>query len=130
MRTTAPGGDADGRTDVSVALRLHRDGARQRGHGLARAGPWHASRGPGAASSARKSPAAQGGTVAVLGLADCEKAFECLVEHYARRRREKPYVFRGSSPGADRFGVIEVAANASYASNVPPASGSTADRRK
>ena len=51
--------------------------------------------------------------MAVLGLVDREDAFDCLVDHYAQVRGTKPYVFRGSSPGADRFGVIEVAANAS-----------------
>jgi L-arabinokinase len=54
-----------------------------------------------------------GGTVAVLGLADSEPAFECLVKHYAEARGARPYVFRGSSPGADRFGVIELAPSAS-----------------
>ncbi len=54
-----------------------------------------------------------GGTVAVLGLVDREDAFDCLVDHYAQARGTKPYVFRGSSAGADRFGVIEVTANAS-----------------
>jgi galactokinase len=52
-----------------------------------------------------------GGTVAVLGLADREDAFDCLVDHYAQARGQKPYVFRGSSVGADRFGVIEVTAS-------------------
>ncbi|HVU89621.1 MAG TPA: hypothetical protein VHD36_19990, partial [Pirellulales bacterium] len=51
-----------------------------------------------------------GGTVAVLGLADREDAFDCLVQHYADARGQQPYVFRGSSVGADRFGVIEVTA--------------------
>ena len=51
-----------------------------------------------------------GGTVAVLGLADREDAFACLVDHYAQARGARPYVFRGSSPGADRFGVIELTA--------------------
>ncbi|HEY4310733.1 MAG TPA: galactokinase family protein [Pirellulales bacterium] len=54
-----------------------------------------------------------GGTVAVLGLAEREDAFDCLVEHYSRARGAKPYVFRGSSPGADHFGVIEVTAASS-----------------
>ena len=53
------------------------------------------------------------GTVAVLGLAENEEAFECIVEHYAQARGARPYVFRGSSPGADRFGVIELDACAS-----------------
>ncbi len=49
-----------------------------------------------------------GGTVAVLGLAEREDAFDCLADQYAQVRGQKPFVFRGSSVGADRFGVIEV----------------------
>ncbi|MBI2825115.1 MAG: galactokinase [Planctomycetia bacterium] len=49
-----------------------------------------------------------GGTVAVLGLAESEAAFGRIVERYATARGAAPYVFRGSSPGADRFGVVEV----------------------
>jgi len=54
-----------------------------------------------------------GGTVAVLGLADREDALAQIVERYAAARGSEPYVFRGSSPGADRFGVIEITANSS-----------------
>ncbi len=49
-----------------------------------------------------------GGTVAVLAAADAVEAFERIVERYAESRGAAPYVFRGSSPGADRFGVIEI----------------------
>jgi L-arabinokinase len=54
-----------------------------------------------------------GGTVAVLSLADCEDAFERIVKRYAELRGTNPYVFRGSSAGVDRFGVIEIDAAAS-----------------
>jgi L-arabinokinase len=46
-----------------------------------------------------------GGTVAVLGPEDGEAAFRRVVEKYAKARRLQPYVFEGSSMGADRFGV-------------------------
>jgi galactokinase len=46
-----------------------------------------------------------GGTVAVLGSAHGADAFEQVVAEYARQRAFTPYVFRGSSPGADRFGI-------------------------
>jgi L-arabinokinase len=46
-----------------------------------------------------------GGTVAVLGRSDARPAFDRVVERYAHERGFKPYVFEGSSPGADRFGV-------------------------
>lgn len=46
-----------------------------------------------------------GGTVAVLGRADAESAFDEIVEGYRQVTGIDAYVFRGSSPGADRFGV-------------------------
>jgi galactokinase len=46
-----------------------------------------------------------GGTVAVLGRADADAAFERVVARYAEFSGTKPYVFEGSSDGADRFGV-------------------------
>ena len=49
-----------------------------------------------------------GGTVAVLGLLSARKTFQRdVVDAYARLRgiQEKPYVFTGSSPGADEFGI-------------------------
>lgn len=46
-----------------------------------------------------------GGTVAVLGRADAEAAFGGIVAGYRRATGIEAYVFRGSSPGADRFGV-------------------------
>ena len=46
-----------------------------------------------------------GGTVAVLGAEDGDASFRRVVEKYAKARRFQPYVFEGSSMGADRFGV-------------------------
>lgn len=46
-----------------------------------------------------------GGTVAVLGARDGEEAFRKVVASYAKARSHEPYVFTGSSMGADRFGV-------------------------
>jgi L-arabinokinase len=49
-----------------------------------------------------------GGTVAILGAASAEPAFNRIIERYAAETGRAPYVFRGSSPGADRFGVVEI----------------------
>lgn len=46
-----------------------------------------------------------GGTVAVLGRRDARAAFDRVVQRYAEARGATPYVFEGSSPGADKFGV-------------------------
>jgi L-arabinokinase len=46
-----------------------------------------------------------GGTVAVLGRKDARPAFDRVVSRYAAARGITPYVFQGSSMGADRFGV-------------------------
>ncbi|HEV8146082.1 MAG TPA: galactokinase family protein [Bryobacteraceae bacterium] len=47
-----------------------------------------------------------GGTVAVLGYKTARRAFDRVVASYADLRGgEMPYVFEGSSMGADRFGV-------------------------
>ena len=46
-----------------------------------------------------------GGTVAVLGRRDARPAFDRVVSRYAAARQITPYVFEGSSMGADRFGV-------------------------
>jgi galactokinase len=46
-----------------------------------------------------------GGTVAVLGSAKGAEAFKEVVKEYARLRSFEPYIFEGSSIGADRFGV-------------------------
>jgi L-arabinokinase len=46
-----------------------------------------------------------GGTVAVLGRMDAQSAFDEIVEGYRQVTGIDAYVFRGSSAGADRFGV-------------------------
>jgi L-arabinokinase len=46
-----------------------------------------------------------GGTVAVLGRADARDAFRRVVTRFGEQRGFEPYVFEGSSMGADRFGV-------------------------
>jgi len=46
-----------------------------------------------------------GGTVAVLARTDARPAFDRVVGRYAKERGITPYVFEGSSVGADRFGV-------------------------
>ena len=52
-----------------------------------------------------------GGTVAILGLTSAKETFEtCVVIAYAKKAglSENPYVFVGSSLGADKFGVREL----------------------
>jgi galactokinase len=46
-----------------------------------------------------------GGTVAVLGAADAAEDFQQAVAEYSNLRSFDPYVFEGSSMGADRFGI-------------------------
>ena len=46
-----------------------------------------------------------GGTVAVLGLKEARPAFDRVVNRYAEARGFTPYVFEGSSMGADRYGL-------------------------
>lgn len=46
-----------------------------------------------------------GGTVAVLGAAEAEVDFQEVVRQYAELRSFDPYVFEGSSIGADRHGI-------------------------
>jgi L-arabinokinase len=46
-----------------------------------------------------------GGTVAVLGSDRGGDAFKRVVKEFASQRAFEPYVFEGSSIGADRFGV-------------------------
>ena len=45
---------------------------------------------------------------AVLGDKDARATLERIVRHYGEARGFTPYVFEGSSPGADRFGVMMV----------------------
>ena len=51
-----------------------------------------------------------GGTVAVLGKRGnaAVSAFRRVIEKYHRETGYMPYIFEGSSPGADSFGVIEI----------------------
>jgi L-arabinokinase len=49
-----------------------------------------------------------GGTVAVLGRSEAEDEFQEIVEAYRAQTGIDPYVFYGSSMGADRFGVVAV----------------------
>ena len=53
-----------------------------------------------------------GGTVAVLGSAAGANAFQKVVNEYARLRSFEPYVFEGSSIGADRYGIHVLRENA------------------
>jgi L-arabinokinase len=53
-----------------------------------------------------------GGTVAVLGSANAESSFRKVVEEYGKLRSFEPYVFEGSSIGADRFGIQVIQENA------------------
>lgn len=46
-----------------------------------------------------------GGTVAVLGSVNGVEAFQKVVDRYAQLRSFEPYVFEGSSMGADRYGI-------------------------
>ncbi len=46
-----------------------------------------------------------GGTVAVLGSRSAEGVFRKVVDQFGKARNFEPYVFEGSSIGADRFGV-------------------------
>jgi L-arabinokinase len=68
--------------------------------------------GPGKLFGAKITGGGGGGTVAVLGVVDAEDAFNRVVENYTRSRGCKPYVFEGSSTGADRFGVRMLGAEA------------------
>ena len=51
-----------------------------------------------------------GGTVAVLGAEGAEESFRRVVQKYAEARKCEPYVFEGSSIGADRFGIHVIGA--------------------
>jgi L-arabinokinase len=49
-----------------------------------------------------------GGTVAILGRADAEESLGHIVDRYRNETGIEAYVFRGSSMGADRFGIVVV----------------------
>jgi galactokinase len=61
--------------------------------------------GPGKLFGAKITGGGGGGTVAVLGAKDSEATFHRVVRRYAVARGIEPYVFEGSSAGADRFGT-------------------------
>ncbi len=46
-----------------------------------------------------------GGTVAILARGEAQAAIDRMVAQFAKDRGFTPYVFEGSSPGADRFGI-------------------------
>jgi galactokinase len=66
--------------------------------------------GPGRLFGAKITGGGGGGTVAVLGCEDGQAALQRVVERYAAARGDKPYVFEGSSQGADRFGIRTIEA--------------------
>lgn len=47
-----------------------------------------------------------GGTVTILGLEAAEESFRRIVRKYGQMREFEPYVFEGSSIGADKFGIV------------------------
>ncbi len=51
-----------------------------------------------------------GGTVAILGYdtPSAESAFQRVLQKYAEWSQTTPYVFEGSSPGGDAFGIYEI----------------------
>jgi L-arabinokinase len=51
-----------------------------------------------------------GGTVAILGWNSpaAEQAFSRVLDRYAAWSKTTPYVFTGSSPGCDKFGILRV----------------------
>lgn len=55
---------------------------------------------------AKVSGGGAGGTVVVLGLKSAIGFFRNVVQKYAAARGFEPYVFEGSSAGADRFGTL------------------------
>ncbi len=66
---------------------------------------------PGQLYGAKISGGGAGGTVVVLGARDAFHRFQRVVTRYAELRKQDPYVFVGSSRGADEFGVLAVEAN-------------------
>ena len=66
--------------------------------------------GPGQLYGAKITGGGAGGTVAVLGARGAKPHFDRVVERYAQELGAKPYVFEGSSQGADEFGVFTVEA--------------------
>jgi L-arabinokinase len=58
---------------------------------------------------ARITGGGSGGTVAVLGRRDAWPEIEKISAQYARERNYQPYIFQGSSPGAEAFGCLRLA---------------------
>ncbi len=61
--------------------------------------------GPGRLYGAKITGGGAGGTVVVLGDASAEPCFRSVVEEYGDETGSAPYVFTGSSIGADAFGI-------------------------
>ncbi|MEO6817488.1 MAG: galactokinase, partial [Edaphobacter sp.] len=53
-----------------------------------------------------------GGTVAVLGARGAQESLERVVNRYAEQQGIRSYIFEGSSPGADKFGIQIIGADA------------------
>jgi galactokinase len=66
----------------------------------------------GALWGAKISGGGAGGTVVVLGSPEAQPAFHRVVARYAEETGIDPYIFEGSSPGADRFGIRLIGADA------------------
>jgi galactokinase len=66
--------------------------------------------GPGKLYGAKITGGGAGGTVAVLGAKGARECFDRVVSRYAEEQGATPYVFEGSSPGADKFGIQEIGA--------------------
>jgi L-arabinokinase len=67
--------------------------------------------GPGQLYGAKITGGGAGGTVVVLGAKSATPHFERVVARYAEQQRQVPYVFTGSSKGADEFGIITLGAS-------------------
>jgi len=60
---------------------------------------------------ARVTGGGSGGTVAVLGRSSAEDAVRDVARKYYETTGRRPYIFRGSSPGASQFGYLRMRAN-------------------
>lgn len=68
--------------------------------------------GPGKLYGAKITGGGAGGTVAVLGARGARDCFERVVNRYTDEQGATPYVFEGSSAGADKFGIQVIGAAA------------------
>jgi L-arabinokinase len=64
--------------------------------------------GPAQLYGAKITGGGAGGTVAILGAQSAKPHFERVVARYAEHTGSMPYVFEGSSQGADEFGIIQL----------------------